>query len=97
MIRYTYFVFFLTGRVPAVLQWLRCVITSYELEIILRGSRYNTFYVLYPLGISSEMWLVYKVIDPASKRNPIFEYILWAILAIYVPGTMQYNRFQDGP
>lgn len=53
---------------------------------LLRENRYNTFYVLYPLGISSEMWLVHKSIDPASKRNPLFRYILWAVLAIYVPG-----------
>jgi hypothetical protein len=33
------------------------------------------------------MWLVYQSIAPASKKNPLFEYALWAILAIYVPGT----------
>jgi very-long-chain (3R)-3-hydroxyacyl-CoA dehydratase len=51
-----------------------------------RLARYNTFYVLYPLGISSEMWLVYKAITPAAQLNPNFGYALWAILAIYVPG-----------
>ena len=54
---------------------------------LLTGGRYNTFYILYPLGIGSEMWLVYKSITPAGRRNQLFEYILWAILAVYFPGT----------
>jgi very-long-chain (3R)-3-hydroxyacyl-CoA dehydratase len=49
--------------------------------------RYNTFLVLYPLGIASECWLVYSAIPAASKRNELFGYALWAILAIYVPGS----------
>jgi len=88
VVRYTYFVFMLTGRVPDILQWLRWVNKSegHFQDALLIGGRYNTFYILYPLGIGSEMWLVYKSITPAGRRNPLFEYILWAILAIYVPG-----------
>lgn len=71
VIRYSYFVFLLgSGKVPAVLSWLR----------------YNTFYVLYPLGISCECWLVYKATGPAAELNPLIAYGLWAVLAIYVPG-----------
>jgi very-long-chain (3R)-3-hydroxyacyl-CoA dehydratase len=44
------------------------------------------FFVLYPLGISSEMWLVYSSIPTASKLNPLYGYVLWAILGIYIPG-----------
>ncbi|EOD48515.1 Protein-tyrosine phosphatase-like PTPLA [Neofusicoccum parvum] len=72
VIRYSYFVFLLSsGRIPSFLSWLR----------------YNTFYVLYPLGISCECWLVYKAIGPAGEVNPLIAYGLWAVLAIYVPGS----------
>ena len=48
--------------------------------------RYNTFVVLYPLGVASECWLVYSAIAPASKLRVEYGYTLWAILAVYVPG-----------
>lgn len=71
VIRYSYFVFLLSsGRIPAFLSWLR----------------YNTFYVLYPLGISCECWLVYSATGPAAQVNPLIAYGLWAVLAVYVPG-----------
>ncbi|KNG52404.1 3-hydroxy acyl-CoA dehydratase [Stemphylium lycopersici] len=72
VIRYSYFVFSLSGvGVPKFWTWLR----------------YNTFLVLYPLGIASECWLVYQAIPLASQRNELFGYAFWAILAIYVPGS----------
>jgi very-long-chain (3R)-3-hydroxyacyl-CoA dehydratase len=71
VIRYSYFVFNLSGvGVPKLWTWLR----------------YNTFLVLYPLGVASECWLVYKAVGPASKINEMYGYALYAILAIYVPG-----------
>ncbi|KAI9749412.1 MAG: hypothetical protein M4579_006878 [Chaenotheca gracillima] len=45
VVRYGYFVGVLRGGVPNFLPWLR----------------YNTFYVLYPLGISSPMHFLYLV------------------------------------
>jgi very-long-chain (3R)-3-hydroxyacyl-CoA dehydratase len=72
VVRYTYCVFTLSGLgVPRLWTWLR----------------YNTFMVLYPLGISSECWLVYQAIEPASKIDERLGYALWAVLAIYVPGS----------
>jgi len=72
VIRYSYFVFSLSGvGVPKLWTWLR----------------YNTFLVLYPLGIASECWLVYSAIPLAKERNKMFAYALWAILAVYVPGS----------
>jgi very-long-chain (3R)-3-hydroxyacyl-CoA dehydratase len=44
------------------------------------------FFVLYPLGISSEAFLVYKSIPHALKQNPVIGYVLYGILGIYVPG-----------
>lgn len=45
------------------------------------------FILLYPIGILSEAWLVYKVIVPSQARNPVYQYLLWFGLAIYIPGT----------
>jgi very-long-chain (3R)-3-hydroxyacyl-CoA dehydratase len=71
VIRYSYFVFNLSGvGVPAVWTWLR----------------YNTFLVLYPLGVASECWLVWKASGPAGERNEMYKWGLWAILGVYVPG-----------
>jgi very-long-chain (3R)-3-hydroxyacyl-CoA dehydratase len=62
VVRYSYFVFNLSGvGVPKLWTWLR----------------YNTFLVLYPLGVAC---------GPAGKVNELYAYGLYAILAIYVPG-----------
>lgn len=70
VIRYSYFVGSLSGYVPGFLQWLR----------------YNTFFVLYPLGISSECKLVYDALGPAGIWSPWYKYYLVGVLAVYVPG-----------
>jgi very-long-chain (3R)-3-hydroxyacyl-CoA dehydratase len=71
VIRYSYFVFTLSNiGVPKLLSWLR----------------YNTFLVLYPLGVSSECWLVWKASGPAGEINKMYEYAAWVILGVYVPG-----------
>ncbi|KAI9842157.1 MAG: hypothetical protein M1837_007444 [Sclerophora amabilis] len=72
VVRYGYFVGILRGKVPQFLTWLR----------------YNTFYILYPLGIFSEVWLIYHAIGPASKKKGIeWEWGLKGILLTYVPGA----------
>ncbi|KAI4850050.1 PTPLA-domain-containing protein [Aureobasidium sp. EXF-8845] len=72
VIRYSYFAINLsTGSVPNLWLWLR----------------YNTFFVLYPLGISSECALVWKAaVGPAKSFAGVREG-LFAILLIYVPGS----------
>lgn len=72
IIRYGFFAITLSGNsVPAWWTWLR----------------YNTFYVLYPIGISSECTLIFKALAPAAQIDPLFRWALIAILAIYVPGS----------
>ncbi|KAF2861208.1 protein tyrosine phosphatase [Piedraia hortae CBS 480.64] len=72
VVRYSYFAINLSsGNVPAFLTW----------------ARYNAFFALYPLGISSECWLVGKSIGPAAALNPVNRWLLWAVLAIYIPGS----------
>ena len=92
VVRYSYFVFTLSGvGVPRLWTWLRYVdLLCSALDIggvLTQRDRYNTFMVHYPLGISSECWLVYQAIAPASQIDERLGYALWAILAIYVPGS----------
>ncbi|KAF2789452.1 PTPLA-domain-containing protein, partial [Melanomma pulvis-pyrius CBS 109.77] len=71
VVRYTYFVFVIGGfGVPSVITWLR----------------YNTFLVLYPIGVASETWLIYNAIGPASTIDENYGYVLYGVLATYVPG-----------
>ncbi|RMZ79859.1 hypothetical protein DV737_g3207, partial [Chaetothyriales sp. CBS 132003] len=73
IIRYSFFVYKegIDSRAPSWLTWLR----------------YNTFFVLYPVGISSECWLIYLALKPAQKENRGIDWIFKAILLIYVPGS----------
>ncbi|THY33913.1 PTPLA-domain-containing protein [Aureobasidium pullulans] len=72
VIRYSYFAINLsTGSVPAAWLWLR----------------YNTFFVLYPLGISSECWLVWLAASGPAKQYTGVREGLFAVLLIYVPGS----------
>ena len=71
VIRYSYFAINLAyGYVPTRLTWLR----------------YNAFFVLYPLGISSECWLLWLARTPAKSWNLAYEYLIKLILFIYIPG-----------
>ncbi|KAJ5745173.1 hypothetical protein N7520_010355 [Penicillium odoratum] len=72
VIRYGFFAITLSGNeVPKWWTWLR----------------YNTFYVLYPIGISSECALVYLSLGPAGDVSELLYWGLVAVLAIYVPGS----------
>lgn len=75
VIRYSYFALSLAGFTPRILTWLR----------------YNTFFILYPIGIMSECSLIYfAAVGPATNATEypwtLMPYILYGILAIYVPG-----------
>jgi very-long-chain (3R)-3-hydroxyacyl-CoA dehydratase len=72
VIRYSYFALTLSGWQPAALTWLR----------------YNTFFVLYPIGILSECFLVWKAAGPLAQFHELAPWISYAILAVYVPGKV---------
>lgn len=57
--------------------------------------RYNTFYVLYPIGITSECTLIYQALGPAAGIEPLFSYFLIAVLVIYVPGMFLLSRLAN--
>lgn len=73
VIRYGFFVWktVISEKIPPFLTWLR----------------YNTFFVLYPIGISSECLLMYLALEPAAKEGSSIDLLLKAVLFIYVPGS----------
>jgi len=88
VVRYSYFVLSLLGQVPTFMVWLRYVpLARLGGAIDHDVCRYNLFFVLYPLGIGSEAWLVYRSVSPALEQNRWIGYLLMVVLGIYVPGT----------
>ena len=43
--------------------------------------------MLYPLGIASECSLIYKAVEPSKAVDERIQYVLYAILLIYIPGS----------
>jgi hypothetical protein len=55
------------------------------------GDRYNTFFVLYPLGAGSEAWCIYTALTEAGIWNKNYYWFLVFVLATYPPGL--YNQY----
>ncbi|CAI7609087.1 unnamed protein product [Penicillium pancosmium] len=71
VIRYLYFAIMLAGfPVPRALKW----------------SRYSLFTILYPIGISSEWWLMYKVTNVTTSMALAGTF--YFCLGLYVPGSV---------
>ncbi|KAK5631837.1 hypothetical protein RRF57_007551 [Xylaria bambusicola] len=72
VIRYSYFALTLSGWQPSVLHWMR----------------YHAFFILYPLGISSEAWLIWRAVEPAKNVHPLYSTALWAyVVFVYPPSA----------
>ncbi|KAJ5746578.1 hypothetical protein N7520_011760 [Penicillium odoratum] len=70
-IRYSYFAIMQAGYpVPSLLKW----------------ARYSLFLILYPIGISSEWWLMYKATTAATNWAVLS--IFYFFLGLYVPGSV---------
>ncbi|KAL4932691.1 protein tyrosine phosphatase-like domain-containing protein [Aspergillus undulatus] len=74
VIRYGFFTMQVNGGVETVPGWWQWL-------------RYNMFYILYPIGISSEVTLSYKALTAAKEFHPIYWWFIVAVLAVYVPGS----------
>ncbi|KTW29702.1 hypothetical protein T552_00910 [Pneumocystis carinii B80] len=48
--------------------------------------RYNLFYILYPLGTSSEILLIWKTLAYINHEKHAYTLVLKGILMIYIPG-----------
>jgi len=81
VIRYTFYAFNLVGMNPYVLLWLR----------------YTTFYILYPVGASSEAFLTFATLPKSSSGwfngwNST-DYVRLVLFAIWWPGMSSvYSR-----
>ncbi|KAI3343651.1 tyrosine phosphatase-like protein [Ustulina deusta] len=73
VIRYSYFALTLSGWQPSALHWLR----------------YHAFFILYPLGISSEAWLIWCAVEPSKHVvHPLYSTVLWAyVVFVYPPSA----------
>ncbi|RPA76387.1 PTPLA-domain-containing protein, partial [Ascobolus immersus RN42] len=68
VVRYSFYVTNLVnGKAPAAIQWLR----------------YNTFFILYPIGASSEWWLMWRSLDEAKAFNEYYYYWMVVNMALY--------------
>ncbi|KAL2868353.1 putative membrane protein [Aspergillus lucknowensis] len=71
VVRYLYFTVLLAGiPVPKLLKWLR----------------YSLFLVLYPIGIGSEWWLMYRAATVTA--SPLVAGTFYFCLGLYVPGSV---------
>ncbi|KAM3416313.1 Very-long-chain (3R)-3-hydroxyacyl-CoA dehydratase [Cercospora zeina] len=70
-IRYAYLALNLHGKAPDSLIWVR----------------YSMFYVLYPVGIACEWWLMFRAVGPASEVRWVLKPVFYFLLALYVPGS----------
>ncbi|KAJ9082809.1 hypothetical protein DSO57_1001336 [Entomophthora muscae] len=73
VIRYLFYAFNLVGTAPSFIVWCR----------------YSLFYILYPVGASSEMFVAYQALPHLKTANPAFYYTLVAILFYYPLGFYQ--------
>jgi hypothetical protein len=58
--------------------------------LIVAMRRYSFFIVLYPVGIGSEWWLMYKAAN--ATVNPMGAGVFYFCLALYVPGEFTFTR-----
>jgi very-long-chain (3R)-3-hydroxyacyl-CoA dehydratase len=72
-VRYIYLALNMHDRAPRWLLW----------------TRYSMFYVLYPIGIGAEWWLMMRAAGPAGEINKALLPVFWFLLALYVPGEPQ--------
>ncbi|KAF8249588.1 PTPLA-domain-containing protein [Wilcoxina mikolae CBS 423.85] len=73
--RYSYYIVQLGGGESKTLSWLR----------------YNTFFVLYPLGAGSEAWCIYRALPEAWRLSRGYYWFLVVILVTYLPGL--FNQY----
>lgn len=73
-VRYSYYATNLLGSVPGFLNW----------------ARYNLFFVLYPMGVGSELTMVYQSLPYAQEWNPLYFYFLIGTSLVYLPGKKSF-------
>ncbi|KAL3466662.1 tyrosine phosphatase-like protein [Aspergillus heterothallicus] len=75
VVRYLYFVVLLSGITVPPIKWLR----------------YSLFLVLYPIGIGSEWWLMYRATTVTA--SVLVTGIFYFFLGLYAPGSVMMYRY----
>jgi hypothetical protein len=57
--------------------------------------RYSLFYVLYPIGIAAEWWLMYRAVGPVGEVSPLLPPVFYFLLALYVPGEFDCAELKE--
>ncbi|KAI7891819.1 tyrosine phosphatase-like protein [Mucor mucedo] len=70
IVRYSYYALHLSSGVPGFISWVR----------------YHFFFVLYPLGVFSELMMIYQALPFAHNVHPLYYYLLVAVALVYIPG-----------
>ncbi|KAL7627142.1 hypothetical protein AAE478_003918 [Parahypoxylon ruwenzoriense] len=48
--------------------------------------RYHAFFVLYPVGISSEAYLIWRAVEPAKEQvSEVYSWLLWGYVVLVYP------------
>lgn len=72
VVRYAFFALSLSGVEPGPLLWVR----------------YSGFYVLYPVGISSELWELFLALRVARAEGDVLASVVaGVVMATYLPGA----------
>jgi very-long-chain (3R)-3-hydroxyacyl-CoA dehydratase len=50
------------------------------------------FYILYPIGIGAEWWLMYRSIEPVGRISAVLPPVFYFLLALYVPGMLLFEK-----
>lgn len=70
-VRYSFYFFNLVGEAPKIIKLLR----------------YNMFWILYPLGVGSELSIIYSALLPAAEKyGPSVRWFLLISMISYAPG-----------
>ena len=58
--------------------------------LILR--RYSLFFVLYPVGIGGEWWLMYNAANADTTSTPVSR-VYYFCLLLYIPGELPFSAY----
>jgi very-long-chain (3R)-3-hydroxyacyl-CoA dehydratase len=82
VIRYSFYAWNILDEVPYFLLWLR-----YNYLRIWVDCRYSTFWVLYPIGVGSELRTMTRALKDAYAWQPVYAAVIVVVMLAYIPGT----------
>jgi len=72
--------------ITEVIRYLYYALNIFKIQVkLLTWVRYTFFYILYPVGASSECVLIYTAIPAIAKTCPYCVYLCYAVLLSYIP------------